>query len=894
MIPPDGREPTPLTQAVDVRLVFDSMLELAVFHEVVYGEGGDSIDYRILECNPAFTRIMGIPRDAVVGRLASEVYGTRPPYLDIYARVAATGQPTRFDTYFPPMDRHFSISVVSPRVGYFATIASDVTDRQRALDAVCRYELLAEHAHDIVLFVRREDGRIIDGNAAALAAYGYTRDELRSLTVFALRENATLGATTAQMASADERGILFETVHRRKDGSTFPVEVSSKGALQDGTRILVSVIRDISERKSAEARVAAERERLEVTLRSIGDAVIATDEFARVTLMNEVAEQLTGWRTEEAAGRPLREVFHILNEETREPALDPVERVLKEGCIVGLANHTVLVARDGTERPVADSCAPIRETGGRISGVVLVFRDKTEERKAEQVLRQSARRYRRFFENLAEEVTIYDLVRDDRGEIVDWAVREQNLQARKSLGRAEPLRGSRVTDVLGKEVALPFIERSREVMNTGRASAGEFHLELTDRDYHASLFRLDANTVVIAATDITERKRAQREREELQGQLAQAQKLESIGRLAGGIAHDFNNILTVILSCAEALRVDLGASAPGEVADMAAAGKRAQDLTRQLLTFARKQVIAPVPLDLDAVLRGSEKLLRRVLGEDVELVVSLQPGLWSTRCDPGQIEQVVLNLAVNARDAMPHGGRLTIETRNAQVGEHEVALDPERQLGEWVRLVIRDTGTGMSPEVQEHLFEPFFTTKPRGKGTGLGLATVYGIVKQSGGHVHVKTGLGQGTTFEICLPRSSELAVTAGPSQREESTGGTETVLVVEDDPHVREVTVRALRSSGYQVFVATNGREALAIDPAALQRTRLLITDVVMPGLNGRELADELRRRYPQLVALFVSGYTADAISERGVVEDRIEFLPKPFTATLLLARVRAVLDKH
>jgi signal transduction histidine kinase len=377
-------------------------------------------------------------------------------------------------------------------------------------------------------------------------------------------------------------------------------------------------------------------------------------------------------------------------------------------------------------------------------------------------------------------------------------------------------------------------------------------------------------------------------------QLAQAQKLESVGRLAGGIAHDFNNLLTVILGCAEALKYELPAGAEGleAVEDIRAAGRRAGDLTRQLLAFARKQVIAPVPLDLSQLVRGTEKMLRRVLGEDLELVVASQRDPWLARCDPGQMEQVLLNLAVNARDAMPSGGRLTIETANLAAGEVHAAKFPGMTPGHYVWLAIRDSGVGMTAEVKERLFEPFFTTKEPGKGTGLGLATVYGIVTQSGGFIRVESEVGRGSTFEICFPRTLDAPAPAGASPGEKPPRGSETILLVEDDRRVREVTARALRAGGYRVLVAGGGAEALDLAGREAGPLHLIMTDVVMPGLGGRGVADELRERHARARVLFVSGYPQDAISHHGVLDPGVEFLPKPFTTEALLARVRAVLD--
>jgi PAS domain S-box-containing protein len=396
--------------------------------------------------------------------------------------------------------------------------------------------------------------------------------------------------------------------------------------------------------------------------------------------------------------------------------------------------------------------------------------------------------------------------------------------------------------------------------------------------------------VVMNARDVTEQRR-------LEDQLRQAQSLESIGRLAGGIAHDFNNLLTVILAGTEQLNLEAAEGArpdPEIVHEIDAAAQRARDLTRQMLAFARKQVIAPVVLDLSDLVVNAEKLLRRVLGEDIEFTVRLAPGRCTVRCDPSQLEQIVVNLAVNARDAMPRGGRLTVETANVQLGSGQVPTRGEAPPGAYVSLVVRDTGCGMSAEVKARIFEPFFTTKPAGRGTGLGLSTVYGIVKQSNGYIHVETEPGGGTTFEILLPRVLAMPVAARECAAPRAGGGTETVLVVEDDAPVRAVTVRALRAAGYDVMTAANGREALTIGDAELSRIRLLVTDVVMPGVDGRTLADALLVRRPDLAVLFVSGYTHDTIADRGVLASGIEFLPKPFTAPSLLARVRTMLDAH
>jgi signal transduction histidine kinase/CheY-like chemotaxis protein len=388
--------------------------------------------------------------------------------------------------------------------------------------------------------------------------------------------------------------------------------------------------------------------------------------------------------------------------------------------------------------------------------------------------------------------------------------------------------------------------------------------------------------------DITARRRAADE-------LRQAQKLESIGRLAGGIAHDFNNLLTVILSCGEEASQELGRGSvpePGLVEDIVSAARRASGLTRQLLAFARKQTFAPELVDLNEILRSSGKLLGRLLGEDVRIVEELQPDAWTVRCDPVQVGQVVMNLAVNARDAMPAGGTLTLSTENLEVGAEGPRPIDSMPPGQYLRLSVRDTGQGMSPETMEHLFEPFFTTKPPGTGTGLGLSTVYGILKQAGAHVAVDSAPGRGSNFAIHFPRAADGE--AGQENRAgRRSGGNETVLVVEDDGKVREVTVRALESAGYRVLAAGGGYEALQLVRGEPGPVHLVLTDVVMPGMGGREIARQVLEWRREASVLFMSGYTHDAIDREGVLDEGIEFLQKPFTASTLLDRVRILLDR-
>ena len=378
----------------------------------------------------------------------------------------------------------------------------------------------------------------------------------------------------------------------------------------------------------------------------------------------------------------------------------------------------------------------------------------------------------------------------------------------------------------------------------------------------------------------------------LERQMRQSQKMEAIGRLAGGVAHDFNNLLGVISGYGDLLRRSLPLDDPrhGKVEQILKAAGRAAGLTRRLLAFSRQQVLQPKVLDLNHVVADMDKMLHRLIGEDIELAAALQPGLWRVRADPGQIEQIVMNLVVNARDAMPQGGRLTIETANAELDAVRLASHALPGPGQYVLLAVSDSGCGIDAETQSHLFEPFFTTKPVGQGTGLGLSTVYGIVKQSNGSIWVYSEVGVGTTFKIYLPRVDEVA-SAAPHEPPAAAGGSETVLLVEDEKALREVVQETLEANGYTVLAAPGGAEALQIASTYAGPIHAMVIDLVMPGMGGRRTVEEVAPGHPEMKILYMSGYSNEAVAHQGMLSPGAAFLGKPFTAEGLLRRLRELL---
>jgi PAS domain S-box-containing protein len=490
-------------------------------------------------------------------------------------------------------------------------------------------------------------------------------------------------------------------------------------------------------------------------------------------------------------------------------------------------------------------------------------------------LRESEERFRTMTESAVDGV----VTADAKGDIVSW-----NRGAQVIFGYA-------AAEVLGTPLTRLFPERHRDVSQTGlgrtlelhgltRAGA-EFPMELS----LASWETREGSFLTAIIRDVTARR-------QLEEQFRQAQKMQSVGRLAGGVAHDFNNLLTVISGHADLVLRDLGPEDPlrrrFSVIQLATA--RAADLTRQLLAFSRKQVLEPKILDLNAVVEGVEPMLRRLIGEDVELATRPAEGLGHVEADPGQMTQILVNLAVNARDAMPTGGRLTLETDDVELDEEYARRHPEARPGRYVMLAVSDSGVGMDEAIRPHIFEPFFTTKEPGTGTGLGLSTVYGIVKQSNGNIEVYSEPGQGTTFRIYLPRVDRAPETE-PVPVPGEHAGWETILVVEDDEMVRALTCELLQEAGYTVLEARHGGDALDIAQRYHGPIHLLLTDVVMPEMGGRELAGRLAPRRAGMKVLYMSGYTSDAIVHHGVLDEREAFLPKPLTAAVLLAKVREVL---
>jgi PAS domain S-box-containing protein len=623
-----------------------------------------------------------------------------------------------------------------------------------------------------------------------------------------------------------------------------------------------------------EQQLAASEARLAGIIESAKDAILVTEADRRITLVNAAAERMFRCPAADALGQPLirflpREVAPV-DGGPDDPSVTSLVRAGSRG-----------VRADGTEFPLEASYSRV-EVGGRKIYTVVV-RDVTERHKAEAALREQAA----LLAKANDAILVQDL--DDRITFFNpSAARLYEWTAAEAVGRsAEELLHKPGQKAEREEARRTLLAKGewkgelRQVTKTGKELTIESHWTLVRDDDGRPHSKLVINA------DITERKR-------LEAQLLQAQRMESVGVLAGGVAHDFNNMLTVITGCSEILlnRAETDQESRELIEEIRKAGERAALLTRQLLAFSRKQILRNVVLDLNVLIHDMEKLLRRLIGEDIDLAAVLAPGGAWVRADPGQLQQVIMNLAVNARDAMPTGGHLTIATHHVNFDPGYTAAHPYVRPGPYVLLAVTDTGVGMDAATQEHIFDPFFTTKGVGQGTGLGLATVYGIVKQSDGSIEVYSEPGHGTAFKIYLPRIDEAAALRTPPETAAVPPGKETILLAEDEEGVRTIIRLSLAAAGYTVLESRNVDEAIETCRDYQGQIHLLLTDVVMPKLSGRQLADLLVAMRPGMKVLYMSGYTDDSVVRHGVLGSGMAFLQKPFAPLTLARKVREVLD--
>jgi two-component system, cell cycle sensor histidine kinase and response regulator CckA len=757
-----------------------------------------------------------------------------------------------------------------------------------------RLRALMQEANDTILILDLHD-HILEANRAAETLLARPRQEIvgRRYDDFVVAEEVADSARVRRTL-LEQGTIRVEERHlRRADGNAVPVEVSAslvRVSLTTDEPVILAIVRDISERVKAAAALQSAQAHLAHVVSSSPAVLYAlgwgdpTAGGLLLTWISPNVEHLLGYTVPEALASDWwvdrlhpEDAPRVFQELGGFPKRDFVQHEYR-------FRH-----KDGGYRWMGAELRLIRGPSGEPVEVVGSWSDVTARKDAERRLQESEEQYRLLFDSNPHPMWVYDAETLAFLAVNEAAVRHYGYSRKELLAMA-------IVDIRPPEDVPALLQRVREVggdagplrqagLYRHRTKDGRtIQVEISSHDiqFEARSARL------VLAVDVTEKL-------SLEAQLQQAQKMESIGRLAGGVAHDFNNLLGVITGYGELLRrrVKQDPTLHKYADDVLAAAHRAAGLTRQLLAFSRKQVLQPRVLDLNGVVADMERMLRRLIGEDIRMVTALAGEVPVIKADPGQLEQVLMNLVVNARDAMPKGGRLILETDRVDVDATYAARHAEFRPGPYAMLVVSDTGHGMPPDVQAHIFEPFFTTKEAGKGTGLGLATVHGIVKQSGGHIFVYSEPGRGTTFKVYLPAVEEPARTPAEADDDDDLPrGTETVLLVEDEAALREILQESLASCGYEVMSAPHGLAAMEVAERHQGPIHLLMTDVVMPGVGGREIAQQLSALRPDIRVLYMSGYTDDAVIVHGVLTADMPFLEKPFTAASLARKVRAVLD--
>jgi two-component system cell cycle sensor histidine kinase/response regulator CckA len=865
---------------------------------------------RYVEANPAACAMFGMPKEQLLGRRIAEFAAPEHALETTWDEFLRAGHHEGvFLLLRPDGERRVLEYTATANVlpGHHLSVLRDVTQLREATRTLQESRRLMEEAQAVAHLGSWSAGAApeapISWSRECARIFGRDVDQAPTLSTFFQMAHPDDRARVISVIEASVRqGTACETEHRIVQASGEVRWVYSRSVIEgslewsgetpvpkmdgDGRPYrVVGAIQDITERKRVQDELRASDARYRRIVENTSEGVWMYDPNGITTFMNKRMTEMLAITPEEGIGRS---IYSFMDEVATAEAKLRMER-RKRG--LSERGEFRLKRSDGSDLWVTLHADPLFDAVGNFEGSLVLLADFGERRRGDAARALLAS----IVESSADAII-------SRG--LDGTIRTWNRGAEK-------LTLYTAAEAIGQPISMMYPPEYRSALDQQRTHVdrGESleHFEMValrkdgtrvDVALSSSVLSDEHGQVTgasIIVRDISERKKAEVALRRTEEQLRQAQKMEAIGSLAGGVAHDFNNLLTVILSYTELIVEDLQVADPmrQDLEEVLSAGRRAMGLTRQLLAFSRKQMLVPVVIDLNEVVLGVEKMLGRLLGEDIELAFHRSPRPARVHADTGQIEQVIMNLVVNARDAMPTGGSLTIETSivmlDAAKAEAHAGLEP----GEYVMLAITDTGTGMDRLTQDRIFEPFFTTKDKSKGTGLGLSTVYGIVQQSGGRIVVDSEPGKGTAFKVYLPRTDRHATSQSiPVLQADRLRGTETILLVEDDTPVRVLMRTVLRKCGYRVIEAENAGEAFLLSEEPASKIHLLITDVVMPRMGGRQLAERLVVQRPDMKVLFVSGYTEDTVVRHGVIDGEIEFLAKPLTPDSLLRKVRNVLD--
>jgi two-component system, cell cycle sensor histidine kinase and response regulator CckA len=775
------------------------------------------------------------------------------------------------------------------------TLSQQLRESKDALhESEERFRLLAENVPGVIYLSKGSDRQAIHYlNGAVEQLTGYPKEDfLRGeISLLALCRASDVPSIQAEIDRALAEHRPFHLLYRlkRRTGEWRWIEEFGVGIFQGSTLLhLEGFLSDVTDRKQAEEALRASEERYRLLFERNLAGVYRCSSDGHILECNEAFARMCGFAScNDALHHNGWQFFR--GSPDRQAALT---RLKKLGTLTNF--ETRLDRKDGQPIWVLENASLLKGRNGDLSAIEGTLFDITDRKNAEQMLDQLKRQNELILNSAGEGIQGLDL---------QGNTTFVNPAAARMLGRDfNDMIGSSHHDLLrqssaGQAAVSPTQCAICATLRDGsmrhvddttfyRRDGASFPVEST-----CSAIRDERGQIVGAVLTF----RDTTERTHLEEQLRRAQKMEAVGTLAGGVAHDFNNLLTGILGFTDIALEQVGKEDPlrEDLNEIKKAAQRAASVTQQLLAFSRRQILAPQLLDLNTAVVDVEKMLRRLIGEDIDLVITRDPGLGRVKVDPSQVQQVIINLVVNARDAMPQGGRLTLSTANVDLDEVDARRQGTVKPGSYVMLEVTDTGIGMDEQTRSRLFEPFFTTKEKGKGTGLGLATAYGIVSQSGGHISVRSKLGHGTTFNVYLPRvaeETEPAKLEGTAER--TVLGSETVLLVEDEESVRLALRRGLRSMGYTVLAACNGDEALALSDGHPGPIHLLLTDVVMPNMSGPELASRLMPLRPEMMVVYMSGYMDETVGHHGILDSTVAFLQKPFTQEVLAAKLREVLD--
>ena len=870
-------------------------------------------DNKYLYTNPRWTEISGIASEDAFGRDWDTIIASlEPPGMPMDGAEDSAdlkGVGRRFELWLP--DSTSRIVLVTSEaihndgeiVGWVGTLG-DVTAETRAEEERSRFQSLVQNSRDVIAVIDAS-GRCSYISPGVTEVSGYLPEEVIGAMGFDFIHPDDAGIVASHLQEIGGVPDATKTVEvrtRTKSGDWIWIEIRAANRLDDPSiQGIILNYHDITPRREAEEErlfLLAHQKQLATQLRmlldSTGEGIYGLDGSGACTFMNKAGAALFGEDPDHFIGKDMHLLTHHSHADgsVYPPEACPVSKVLSTGLPVTISGELVWRV-DGTSFPVDYSAYP---TGGdgEEQGAVVAFQDVTLRRTMEQDLRQSEELFRGAFDaaqtgialTTVDGLTFVDVNRAlcemlgySKAELLELDWRQITLSEDPVRDLAEP----------SEHLEAPGVVESRSKSYV-RKDGGSINVEVSE-----SLVRGPDGSPMYFVThvnDVTERDKAAKETEKLETALVQAQKMEAVGQLAGGVAHDFNNILSVILNYARFAGegLDPDDERLADVQEISKAGEKAASLVHQLLAFSRKEILEERVIDVNAVVTDVYQILSRSLGEDIDLVFKPMEGLPPVIADPGRIEQVLLNLAVNARDAMPNGGVLNISTETETLQNGSSSLDP----GEYVRISVSDSGIGMDEATVERIFDPFFTTKSRGEGSGMGLASAYGIIEQAGGGLLVDSVAGVGTTFSIYLPRSDALLDAKADEKSVEVMRGSETILLVEDEDAVRELVSRILRKQGYNVVPYSNGAEALEYCRTDVGTIDLLLTDVVMPKMSGKELAEQATSVRGDLTTLFMSGYTDELIAQRGVASSGEYLITKPFNPEKLLLTVRSLLDSR